>query len=112
MADSTRQRMRSEEYNRYVDIAAGARSAAELAELRAQLRSTWPEDATAQLLAEVLYDQEQSFDAPDGARAQAGAVWHDDPTLLQHRRTRRFIVDPSAEEHSDGPTQPPPGGAA
>ena len=93
MPDATRRWMRSEEYQRYVDIAAGAQSAAELARLRAELRANWPEDATAQLLAEVLYDQEQSFDARDGARAQASAVWHDDPTLLQPRRTRRISAE-------------------
>lgn len=92
MPDATR-RMRSEEYRRYVDIAADAQSAAELARLRAELRANWPEDATAQLLAEVLYDQEQSFDAPDGARAQACAVWHDDPTLFQPRRARRISAE-------------------
>jgi hypothetical protein len=85
--------MRSEEYDRYVDIAADARSAAELASLRAELRANWPEDATAQLLCEVLYDQEQSFDALDGARAQASAVWHDDPTLLHPRRVRRVSAE-------------------
>jgi hypothetical protein len=92
MPDATR-RMRSEEYERYVDIAADARSAAELARLRAELRANWPEDGTAQLLCEVLYDQEQSFDAPDGARAQACAVWHDDPTLFQPRRVRRLSAE-------------------
>lgn len=92
MPDATR-RMRSEEYHRYVDIAADAQSAAELARLRAELRANWPEDATAQLLSEVLYDQEQSFDAPDGARAQASAVWHDDPTLFQPRRVRRVSAE-------------------
>lgn len=110
MADSPQQRMRSEEYERYVDIAAGARSAAELAQLRAQLRLNWPDDATAQLLSEVLYDQEQSFDSPDGARAQAGAVWHDDPTLLHHRRPSRSLTEPSAEVRPDGLTEPPRGG--
>ncbi|HJU68869.1 MAG TPA: hypothetical protein VJ650_11550 [Gemmatimonadaceae bacterium] len=89
MADATRRWMRSEEYQRYVNIAADAQSAAELARLRAELRANWPEDATAQLLCEVLYDQEQSFDAADGSRAQTSAVWHDDPTLFQPRRTRR-----------------------
>lgn len=89
MPDATRRWMRAEEYQRYVDIAADARSAAELARLRAELRANWPDDATAQLLSEVLYDQEQSFDDRDGARAQASAVWHDDPTLFQPRRTRR-----------------------
>lgn len=93
MPDATRRWMRSEEYERYVDIAADARSAAELARLRAELRANWPEDATAQLLCEVLYDQEQSFDAPDGARAQASAVWHDDPTLVQPRRMRRVSAE-------------------
>jgi hypothetical protein len=88
--------MRSEEYHRYVDIAADARSAADLAKLRAELRANWPEDATAQLLCEVLYDQEQSFDANDGARAQTAAVWHDDPTLFQPRRTRRVADIPEA----------------
>lgn len=112
MADPTGQRMRSEEYNRYVDLAAGARSAAELAQLRAQLRMNWPDDSTAQLLAEVLYDQEQSFDSPDGARAQAGAVWHEDPTLLQPRRVRRFAVDPSVNERPEGPTEAAPGAPA
>lgn len=92
MPDATR-RMRNEEYQRYVDIAADAQSAAELARLRAELRANWPEDATAQLLSEVLYDQEQSFDAPDGARAQACAVWHDDPTLFQPRRARRISAE-------------------
>jgi hypothetical protein len=93
MSDATRRWMRSEEYQRYVNIAADAQSAAELARLRAELRANWPEDATAQLLSEVLYDQEQSFDAPDGARAQASAVWHDDPTLFQPRRTRRVSME-------------------
>ena len=113
MTDSTRQRMRSEEYERYVDIAAGARSAADLAQLRAQIRLNWPDDSTAQLLAEVLYDQEQSFDSPDGARAQAGAVWHDDPTLLLHpRRARRSAAEPPLDARPDGPLEPPPGAAA
>ena len=102
MPDATR-RMRSEEYQRYVDIAADARSAAELARLRAELRANWPEDATAQLLSEVLYDQEQSFDAPDGARAQASAVWHDDPTLFQPRRVRRVSAE-IAEVTPDTPS--------
>ena len=88
MPDASR-RMRSDEYERYVNIAADCVSAAELAKLRAELRANWPDDATAQLLSEVLYDQEQSFDAPDGARAQTSAVWHDDPTLFQPRRARR-----------------------
>lgn len=93
MPDATRRWMRSEDYQRYVEIAANARSAADLAKLRAELRATWPDDATAQLLAEVLYDQEQSFDAPDGARAQASAVWHEDPTLFHPRRTRRISAE-------------------
>ena len=93
MSDATRRWMRSEEYQRYVDIAADAQSAGELARLRAELRANWPEDATAQLLCEVLYDQEQSFDALDGARAQASAVWHDDPTLFQPRRMRRVSAE-------------------
>jgi hypothetical protein len=88
MPDATRRWLRSDEYQRYVDIAADARSADDLARLRAELRANWPDDATAQLLAEVLYDQEQSFDALDGARAQTSAVWHDDPTLLPPRRRR------------------------
>lgn len=92
MTDATR-RMRSDEYQRYVNIAADARSAAELAKLRAELRANWPDDATAQLLSEVLYDQEQSFDDRDGARAQTSAVWHDDPTLLQPRRSRRASTE-------------------
>jgi hypothetical protein len=111
MADSTRQRMRSEEYDRYVSLAAGARSPAELAQLRAQLRMNWPDDSTAQLLAEVLYDQEQSFDFPDGARAQASAVWHDDPTLLTPppRRSRRVVTDASVELDPRTPLEPPRG---
>ena len=111
MADSTRQRMRSEEYDRYVSLAAGARSPAELAQLRAQLRTTWPDDSTAQLLAEVLYDQEQSFDSLDGARAQGSAVWHGDPTLLLPRRSRRVITDESLEPDSHTPIEPPRGDA-
>ena len=107
MPDATRRWMRSGEYHRYVDMAAGARSPAELARLRAELRANWPEDATAQLLAEVLYDQEQSFDDHDGARAQASAVWHDDPTLLQPRRTRRIpgeipAVQPESPDAVEG----------
>lgn len=105
MPDATRRWMRSEEYQRYVDIAAGARSPAELASLRAELRANWPEDTTAQLLAEVLYDQEQSFDDHDGARAQASAVWHDDPTLLQPRRTRRIPAEVPAVQ--PGPPDSP-----
>jgi hypothetical protein len=96
-------RMRSDEYQRYVEIAADARSADELARLRAELRANWPDDATAQLLAEVLYDQEQSFDARDGARAQASAVWHDDPTFLQPRRSRR-----ASTEIPEVPSEAPP----
>jgi hypothetical protein len=92
MPDATN-RMRSDEYQRYVDLAADARSAEELARLRAELRANWPDDATAQLLAEVLYDEEQSFDARDGARAQTSAVWHDDPTFLQPRRSRRASME-------------------
>lgn len=111
MADSTRQRMRPEEYNRYVNLAAGARSPAELAQLRAQLRTEWPDDSTAQLLAEVLYDQEQSFDSPDGARAQASAVWHGDPTLL-HPHPRRARRDAPVEPDPHMPTEPPRGDAA
>src|SRR5687767_4286412 len=106
MSDAARRWMRSDEYQRYVDIAADARSAAELARLRAELRANWPEDATAQLLAEVLYDQEQSFDAQDGARAQGLAVWHDDPTLLQPRRPRRGFADMSEmPPDASGPSQ-------
>jgi hypothetical protein len=106
MTDATR-RMRSDEYQRYVNIAADAQSAEELAKLRAELRANWPEDATAQLLSEVLYDQEQSFDARDGARAQTSAVWHDDPTLLQPRRPRRASMEmpeipPEASAPPDG----------
>src|SRR4030043_296210 len=81
MSDATRRWMRSEEYQRYVDIAADARSAAG-----------------------VLYDQGQSFDDHDGARAQASAVWHDDPTLFQPRRTRRI----SAEIPAVPPETPDP----
>jgi hypothetical protein len=92
MTDATR-RMRSDEYQRYVNIAADARSAADLAKLRAELRANWPDDTTAQLLSEVLYDQEQSFDDRDGARAQTSAVWHDDPTFLQPRRSRRASTE-------------------
>ena len=106
MSDATRRWMRSDEYARYVDIAADAQSAAELARLRAELRANWPEDSTAQLLCEVLYDQEQSFDAPDGARAQGSAVWHDDPTLLQPRRTRRVSAEiPEIPPESPGPPE-------
>ena len=106
MPDATR-RMRNEEYQRYVDIAADAQSAAELAKLRAELRANWPEDATAQLLSEVLYDQEQSFDAPDGARAQACAVWHDDPTLFQPRRVRRVSAEiPEVTPDTLSPPEP------
>jgi hypothetical protein len=92
MPDATR-RMRSDEYHRYVDMAADAQSAEELARLRAELRANWPDDATAQLLSEVLYDHEQSFDARDGARAQTSAVWHDDPTFLQPRRSPRVATE-------------------
>ena len=106
MSDATRRWMRSDEYQRYVDIAADARSAAELARLRAELRANWPEDSTAQLLSEVLYDQEQSFDAPDGARAQASAVWHDDPTLFHPRRTRRVSAEiPEIPPETSGPSE-------
>ena len=113
MGDSTRQRMRSEEYDRYVSLAAGARSPAELAQLRAQLRTNWPEDSTAQLLAEVLYDQEQSFDSLDGARAQGSAVWHGDPTLLDphSRRSRRAAPD-TTEPDPRAPIEPPRGDVA
>lgn len=107
MPDATRRWLRSDEYQRYVDIAADARSAEDLARLRAELRANWPDDSTAQLLAEVLYDQEQSFDARDGARAQTSAVWHDDPTLLQPRRRRV-----STEMNEIPPEAPgPPNGA-
>jgi hypothetical protein len=103
MSDASR-RMRSDEYHRYVSIAADCASAAELAKLRAELRANWPDDATAQLLSEVLYDQEQSFDAHDGARAQASAVWHDDPTLLQPRRVRRASMEmPEVSSEAPGP---------
>lgn len=103
MPDSSR-RMRSDEYQRYVNIAADAQSAEELARLRAELRANWPEDATAQLLSEVLYDQEQSFDAHDGARAQTSCVWHDDPTLLQPRRSRRVATEiPEGPSGAPGP---------
>ena len=110
MPDATRRWMRSDEYHRYVDIAADAQSAAELAKLRAELRANWPEDATAQLLCEVLYDQEQSFDAHDGARAQTAAVWHDDPTLFQPRRARRVSTEMPEipPEATDAPESPPP----
>jgi hypothetical protein len=104
MSDASR-RMRSDEYHRYVDIAADCATAAELAKLRAELRANWPDDATAQLLAEVLYDQEQSFDDHDGARAQTSAVWHDDPTLLQPRRVRRASME--VPEISSGVAGPP-----
>jgi hypothetical protein len=104
--------MRSEEYDRYVSLAAGARSPAELAQLRAQLRTNWPEDSTAQLLAEVLYDQEQSFDSHDGARAQGSAVWHDDPTLLSPRRPRRVVTDAPIELDPQMPIEPPRGDVA
>jgi hypothetical protein len=108
MPDASR-RMRSDEYQRYVNIAADARSAAELAKLRAELRATWPDDATAQLLSEVLYDQEQSFDALDGARAQGSAVWHDDPTFLQPRRSRRVSAEiPEISEMPGSPEGPMP----
>jgi hypothetical protein len=107
MSDASR-RMRSDEYQRYVSIAADARSAEELAKLRAELRATWPDDATAQLLSEVLYDQEQSFDDHDGARAQTSAVWHDDPTLLQPRRVRRASTEmPEMSSEVPGPPEPP-----
>lgn len=114
MADSTRQRMRSEEFDRYVSLAAGARSPAEIADLRAQLRTMWPDDSTAQLLAEILYDQEQSFDASDGARAQGSAVWHGDPTLVHPhpRRSRRAVGDAPLEPDSHMPLEPPRGDAA
>jgi hypothetical protein len=104
--------MRSDEYDRYVSLAAGARSPAELAQLRAQLRAEWPDDSTAQLLAEVLYDQEQSFDAPDGARAQTSAVWHGDPTLLHPRRSRRALPDEPLKPDPHTPLEPPRGDAA
>jgi hypothetical protein len=105
--------MRSEEYDRYVNLAAGARTPAELAQLRTQLRTMWPDDSTAQLLAEVLYDQEQSFDAADGARAQNSAVWHGDPTLLHPnpRRSRRMTDEPAQPEPFT-PMEPPRGDAA
>jgi hypothetical protein len=107
MPDATR-RMRSDEYQRYVEIAADAQSAEELARLRAELRANWPEDATAQLLSEVLYDQEQSFDASDGARAQTSAVWHDDPTFLQPRRSPRVATDiPAGPPEAPGPPDTP-----
>jgi hypothetical protein len=107
MSDASN-RMRSDEYQRYVNIAADARSAEELARLRAELRANWPDDATAQLLAEVLYDQEQSFGALDGARAQTSAVWHDDPTFLHPRRPRRASMEipevgPEASAPPEGP---------
>ena len=110
MPDATRRWLRSDDYQRYVDIAADARSAEELARLRAELRANWPDDATAQLLSEVLYDQEQSFDARDGARAQTSAVWHDDPTLFQPRRSRRVSTEVN-EIPSDAP-EPPNGAGA
>jgi hypothetical protein len=111
MPDAIR-RMRSDEYQRYVEIAADARSVAELAKLRAELRANWPEDATAQLLSEVLYDHEQSFDALDGARAQTSAVWHDDPTLFQPRRSRRVSTEvPEVPEIPPEASAPPELGA-
>jgi hypothetical protein len=102
MPDASK-RMRSDEYQRYVNIAADAQSAAELAKLRAELRANWPDDATAQLLSEVLYDYEQSFDARDGARAQTSAVWHDDPTFLHPRRAPRGAEMPEGSPEVRGP---------
>lgn len=88
MADGPR-RMRRDEYDRYVDIAASARDARDLARLRAEVLTSYADDPTAQLLAEVLYDQEQSLEWGDGARAQTAAVWHEDPTLQPPRRSPR-----------------------
>jgi hypothetical protein len=84
-----RQRMRSDQYQMYVERAANARSASELAALRTEIIAAYPDDSTAQLLSEVLYDQQQCFDWQDGSRAQQAAVWHDDPTLHPPRRAPR-----------------------
>jgi hypothetical protein len=78
--------MQTGEYQAYVDRAAVAQTAAELAALRSELQAGWPGDVRAQLLGEMLLEQEQSLDWPDGTRAQTSVVWHDDPTLTQPRR--------------------------
>lgn len=90
MADGLR-RMRRDEYDRYVEIAASAREARDLARLREEVLTSYADDPTAQLLAEVLYDQEQSLEWGDGVRAQTAAVWHDDPTLQPPRRAPRSL---------------------
>jgi hypothetical protein len=73
--------MRTDEYLAYLERASEARTPGELAAMRAELRATWPEDATAQLLNEVLLEYERSFEWPPDARPQTAAVWYGDPAL-------------------------------
>ena len=80
LADQPRRYMRSDEYLVILDRAARAATPAELSEMRAELRAEWPDDATAQLLNEVLLEYERSFDWPAGAHPQASTVWDVDPT--------------------------------
>jgi hypothetical protein len=80
-ADQPKRYMRSDEYLLFLDRASRAGTAAELEAMRAELRQTWPNDATAQLLNEVLFEYERSFDWPADARPLAATVWHGDPAL-------------------------------
>ena len=81
LADQPRRYMRSDEYLVFLDRASRAENAAELAEMRTELRARWPDDATARLLNEVLLEYERSFEWPADARPLASAVWHGDPAL-------------------------------
>ena len=81
LADQPRRYMRSDEYLAFLERASRAGTAGELEVMRDELRTRWPNDATAQLLNEVLLEHERSFDWPSDARPLTSVVWHGDPAL-------------------------------
>ncbi len=89
-------RLQSGEYESIIDRAAAASTREELRALRRALLLAWQDDPRAQQLAEVLFEQEQTLDTSDGARAAASVVWHGHPVSEQRIRVRP-LVSPAVE---------------
>ena len=89
-------RLQRGEYEAIIERAAAASTREELRALRRAVLVAWRDDPSAQQLAEVLFEQEQTLDASDGARAAASVVWHGHPVADQRIRMRP-LVSPAAE---------------
>jgi hypothetical protein len=93
-------RLQSGEYEAIIDRAAAASTREELRALRRAVLVAWRDDPRAQQLAEVLFEQEQTLDTSDGARAAASVVWYGHPAGERRIRVRP-LVSPAAESQPD-----------